>query len=139
MNINIDNEILNTDEAYLEFLRNNPGRGFLKIRATSASEAVPIDGLEITVSKEIGDNNIIFFDGRTDESGMINGIILPTPPKVSSDLVAPNFADYRLHAKYSPENFDKNYVISICCSVSVIQYINVTPNISPEMGDNSGS
>ena len=139
MNINIDNPILNDDAAYLEFLKNNPGRGFLKIRATSASEAVPVEGVQITVSKEIGDNNIIFFDGRTDESGMINGIILPTPPKVTNDLVAPNFADYRLQAKYTPENFDKNYVISICCSVSVIQYINVSPDVNPEMSDESGS
>lgn len=139
MNINIDNPILNDDKDYQAFLKNNPGRGFLKIRATSASEAVPVEGVKITVSKEIGDNNIIFFDGKTDESGMINGITLPTPPKVTSDLVAPNFADYRLHAEYSSENFDKNYVISICCSISVIQYINVTPNIDTETSGLSGS
>ncbi len=132
MNININDATLESDVAYQEFLKENPGRGLLKVRASSASEAVPVEGVEVIVSKDIGNNKIIFYDGKTDESGMINGISLPTPPKVTNNEAVPKFANYNLEAIYGPSNMDKNYNISICCSISVIQYINITPNVEKD-------
>lgn len=129
MNLDINSDIIKNDPTYQEFLKNNPGRGFLKIRATSASEALPVSGMRIVVSKVIGANNVIFFDGETDSSGMINGITLPTSPKITNNLEPPEFTEYNLVATYELENFKKIYTISLCCSVSVIQNINVTPNI----------
>lgn len=129
MNINVDDPILSDDQAFQEFIRNNPGRGYLKVRATSANDAIPVAGVEVTVSKKIGNNNVAFFQGQTDNSGMINGIVLATPSKASSDLEAPSFTDYELRAIYEKENFDKLYKISLCCRASVIQYINIIPNV----------
>ena len=139
MNINVGSPELQNDLSFQNFLRDNPGRGTLKVRASSANAAVPVEGVRVIVSKKIGNNTIIFFNGSTDESGMINGISLPTPPAVSSDEVVPKFADYNMEAIYPPENMDKNYSISICCSVSVIQYINITPEISVEEDDLNGN
>lgn len=129
MNINIDDPILKNNQEFQEFLKNNPGRGFLKIRATAASEALPVSGVEVIVTKKIGDDTIKFFSGQTDNSGMINGIVLPTPSKNTNDLVAPEFAEYDLHVLYPKENIDKHYSVSLCCSISVIQYINIIPDV----------
>ena len=133
MNINVDDPKLKSDEEFQKFLEENPGRGFLKVRATSANDAVPVEGVNVIVSKKIGDNNVIFFSGQTDESGMINGIVLPTPKKVLSDEDIPKFTKYELEAIHKDLNFDSKYEISLCCSVSVIQYINITPDINLEV------
>jgi len=134
-----ETEKLQNDPAYQEFVRNHPGTGFLKIRASSAGEAIPIEGVKITVSKEIGDNTIIFFEGITDDSGMINGIKLPTPERIQSDEEVPRFAAYDLHAVYEKQNFDKLYNISLCCGFGIIQYINITPDVESEMRDYNGN
>ena len=133
MTINVSEvDRLKNDISYQNFLNENPGIGNLKIRATSASEALPIKDVKITISKDIGDNTIIFYEGVTDDSGMINNIKLPTPVRVSSDLEVPNFATYTLRAEYIPDEFDKIYDISLCCGVGAIQYINITPKVNME-------
>ena len=68
-------EFMNT-KSYQDFIKNNPGKGNLKIRAYAASEALPVSGLRIVVSSTINNQKIIFFDGLTDSSGMINTISL---------------------------------------------------------------
>ena len=50
---------LQNDLAYQKFLKDNTGRGYLKIRASAANEAIPISGIKIKVSKVIGDNKIV--------------------------------------------------------------------------------
>ena len=128
-----NNEILQNDSAYQDFLKENPGRGTLKIRTSSASEAMPIKDVTIIVSKKIGNNTIIFYEGLTDNSGMINDIKLPTPKAIQNDEEQPNFTSYQLHAIYEPDKFDKYYEVSLCCGFSVIQYINITPNVETEV------
>ena len=59
-NVN-DKDFLNS-ELYRSFINQNPGIGFLKIRAYAASQAVPISGLSVVVSKDIGGNKVIFFE-----------------------------------------------------------------------------
>ena len=73
--INI-NKFLSTEE-YQEFIKDNSVNGYLKIRAYTASGAVPIKDLNIEVSKEIENNKVIFYKGLTDESGIIERITLP--------------------------------------------------------------
>lgn len=123
---------LKNDSAYQDFLNSNPGVGNIKVRATSANEAFPVSGVSVVVSKVIGDNTIIFFEGMTDESGMINGIKLPTPSKNFNDLEAPAFTTYKLRAVYDPDKFDRTYDVALCCGVSIIQYINITPLVNME-------
>ena len=134
-----DTEKLKNNQEYQNFIKDNPGTGTLKVRTSSASVAFPVRDVEVIVSKEIGDNTIVFYEGKTDDSGMINGIKLPTPMHVNSDEEVPRFATYQLHATYSPDKFDKIYDISLCCGVSIIQYINITPNIETEMKTRYGN
>ena len=122
-----NDESLKNYSKYIEFINNNPGKGYLKVRASAANEAIPISNINIKITKNIGNYRVIFYEGKTDYSGMINDIVLPSPRKIINDEVAPNFTDYNLHATGSSQNIDLNYTISICCGITVIQYINVTP------------
>lgn len=140
MTINIsETEKLQNNQAFQNFLQDNPSMGTLKVRVSSINKALPVEGVDIVVSKVIGGDTIIFFNGQTDESGMVQNIKLPTPVGVTSDEIAPKFTSYQLHATYPPENFDKIYDIALCCGVSVIQNINITPNFNLEMRDYYGN
>lgn len=125
--VNVEDEVLKNDPSYQQFLQDNPGFGYLKIRASSINEAIPVSGINIRVSKVIGNNNVIFFEGATDNSGMINDIVLPAPKAITSDEEVPNFTEYKLEA--NSKDINEEYTISICCSITIIQYINVIPKI----------
>ena len=71
-----NDDTFKTTDLYKKYLVNNPATGYLKIRASSASEAIPISNLKIVVSKKIDTSKIIFYEGVTNESGIIEKIIL---------------------------------------------------------------
>ena len=75
----------NAPQTYEEFLNQNPAKGTLKIQAFTARQAIPVPGVHVIVSKRIGDENHIFFEGTTDESGLIDNITLPAPMRSSSE------------------------------------------------------
>ncbi len=139
MNINVNDEILSSDTAYQEFLRTNTSTATLKIRASAASQALPVSGVNIVVSKEIGNNNIIFFEGVTDDSGMINNIVLPAPQLNPNDEVAPTLINYTVKATYPQDNLNKEYKVTLYGGTSAIQYIFLSPNVSLEERDLYGS
>lgn len=70
---------------------------------------------------------IIFFEGQTDSSGLINKVKLPTPKIVLDNLVIPKEIIYEVEAIYPRDNIDKTYKISMYEDVSVVQNINVSP------------
>ena len=123
-----DQNFINS-EIYKKFLDNNESRGILNIRAYAASQAVPIEGINIIVSTNLDNNKIIFFEGKTNSSGVISGIVLPAPTLNIDNLNAPNKTEYNIEATYN--NLVKNYKINVYENVSVIQNISVVP----EMGD----
>lgn len=137
--VNYNDQSLKNNADYQAFLQSNPGRGTLMVRATSVNEALPVKNVRVIVSKVISNIKVIFFDGLTDESGMIKNIELPTPAKMSNDEVIPECAIYVLEALYKPQNLDKLYNIHIYPGISSLQSINIKPNINLETGDNSGS
>ena len=116
-------------ESYKKFINNNPTTANLNIRTSAANDAIPIGGVRIIVSKEIDDNKIIFYDGLTDESGMINDIKLPTPKLNTDDLEAPNGIFYDLEAIYSEDNIDRKYKILMYPDICVVQNINIVPTM----------
>ena len=125
-----------SNEEYQSFINNNPTQGYLRIKAYSASEAVPISGVEVAVTKEINNRNIIFFEGSTNESGLIEYIPLPTPEINSDNLNAPNYSTYNISAKYN--DFNNNYSVRIFEDVFVVQNINVKPSFNTR-GNRYGS
>lgn len=129
-----DENFLNSD-LYKEFINANPTSGTLKIRAYAANQAIPISGLNIVVSTLYKGNNIIFFEGVTNNSGIIEGINLPAPRLDLNNLDAPNKTSYQITATSSQNNINQIYRINMYENISVIQNINIVPNSTFEVGE----
>ncbi len=122
---NINDKEFKNSEIYSNFMRDNPSRGGLRIRAYAASLAVPIVGMKVVVSTIYDNNNIIFFEGETDESGLIERISLSTPDLDLDNLNAPNKRIYQIKSSYN--SFNRTFDIDMYEGVMVIQNINVVP------------
>ena len=127
---NINDENFQNSEVYKSFIKDNPVNGYLKIRAYSASGAIPVRGLKIVVSTEYNGDNIVFFDGFTDTSGVIEKIILPAPRLTSDNLDIPSKRIYDITATYPDNLVDLKYQVNIYEDVFVIQNINIVPSVS---------
>ena len=134
--MNINSEEIKNMEEYQEFLKNNEGEGYLQIRAYGASEAIPIEGINIVVTTLVGDSPIIFFEGKTDSSGMIERITLPAPKKEEDNLIAPKRTVYNIEATY--QNIKENFKVNLYDGICVRQIINVVPN-APVRGYHYGN
>ena len=136
MNIyNFNDENFKNTQTYQNFIKANPGIGYLKIRASAASQAIPISGLRIVVSKTIGTDKIVFFEGETNSSGVIERIDLPAPKQNTDDLTTPNNIVYDINATYKPDNLNDVYKVNIYENIYVVQRINVVPTINVAAGD----
>lgn len=125
--VNFDDPNFITTNTYKDFINRNSSYGYLNIRAYAASNAIPISGLKVIVSKILDNERVVFFSGTTDESGAIESITLPTPLVSSNDEVIPSSQDYDIEATY--ENQRLLYKITMYSNISVNQNINVVPNI----------
>lgn len=124
--------------SYQNFLEENPSEGKLRIRAYAASEAVPIKGLKIVISKIIDNNNVIFFEGYTDESGLIEEISLPAPALNIDNLIKPLKTTYDIKASYLPDNIMQTYSVNIYENICVIQNIIIVPESNIETREFNG-
>lgn len=132
---NFNDASFKNTSSYQNFVNANPSEGYLKVRASAASQALPISGLEIVVSKMIDGNKIIFFEGTTDTSGVIEKITLPAPKLNADNLAAPQSTTYDVNATYLPDNLNDIYRVNIYENIYVIQTINVVPTLSVMAGD----
>ncbi len=130
-NVSINDQTLIDSNEYKEFMKNNPSVGYLNIRVRAASGAIPISNLKVAVSTVIGNNNVIFFEGYSDASGIIETINLPTPKLNPNDLTVPQGTAYNILATYVPDNISENFVVEMYEDISVVQNINIAP-VNPE-------
>lgn len=135
---NFDDEKYINTKSYNNFIKENPEITYLDVRTSAASEAIPISGVRIVVSKIIDNNKIVFYDGLTDSSGAINNIKLPAPKLIIDDLEVPKGIIYDLEAIYEKDNIDRFYKILMYPNVHVLQNINIVPNMMV-FGDYYGS
>ena len=133
-----DQSFVNSEE-FQKFMKNNPARGFLRIRAFAASGAVPISGLQVVVSTIIDNNRFIFFEGATNESGIIDNISLPAPRLNTNNLDVPSKTVYDIEATYEANNFKQSYQVNMYEKVFVVQAINVGPSNNLGLGEYNGS
>ena len=112
---------------YKEFMGDNAGKGNLRIRAFVANEALPIEGLRVIVSTTLDNVKIVFFEGETDVSGMIETISLPAPKINVDNLEVPTGIVYEVEA--INDNFKQIFKVLIYDGVCVVQ------NIIPEWGN----
>ena len=118
-----DSEEFKDSSTYKNFININDSYGILKIEAFTASGAYPLAGVDIIVSKVLDGNKIIFYEGKTNDSGIIESIVLPTRSikeeiNNASDIL---FTTYDLEANYKKYDVSKNYDVSIFDEVKVIQ------------------
>ena len=111
-----------------DFLKDNTSFGYLTIKATKARGAIPVTGMDVSVSTTFNDEKIVVFNGITDDSGLIEHIKLPAPKMGDDNLEIPNKQGYQIYAYYKPDNFEYLYNINIYEGLNVIQNINVLPN-----------
>ena len=125
-NVNITDSNFISTIVYKNFMIENTGRGILNIRASFANQALPITNLKVVVSKEIENYNVIFYEGVTNISGLIEKISLPTPPNENDDLIAPKNTTYKITTLYN--NREYTYVVNMYDGICVVQNINIVPS-----------
>ena len=131
--VNFNDDSFKTTKTYQDFIKDNPSSACLNIRTSSANLAVPIDNVKIIVSKILGNYKVIFYEGITDISGMINSITLPAPSLNSNDLVIPSSTSYTIEAIYEKDNIDRKYTVFMYPNICVVQNINLIPNLEGGM------
>ena len=77
--LNKEIEIRDSLQVYDDFLRDNPKQGELKIQAFTARKVFPVGDVLVEISKDFSDGRRVFYSLRTDQNGIIDGIILPAP------------------------------------------------------------
>ena len=118
-------------DAYPVFAKQNSDVGYLKVQAFMADQAIPIPDVEILITKEIGDDVVIFFRGYTDSSGIIDNITLPAPAdtyNVSTETFS-EFEVYDLTAVKESFQTLKKYTIGMFGGLKALQYIKMIPMI----------
>lgn len=106
---------------YKDFLVKNAGLGSLKIRAYAASEALPISDLLVIISTIIDNKKIIFFEGSTDSSGMIETLKLPAPLVSSNNLLVPDTITYEIDTKLG--DIEQKFNVDMYDGICVLQNI----------------
>lgn len=67
-----------------EYLERYCEQGILRVQAFRGQQAIPVEGVHVTVRCPIGGDQMIFFQGETDSSGIIDPILLPAPKPETS-------------------------------------------------------
>ena len=127
-NYNVNDENFINSSLYKNFIRVNSGEGKINIRAYAASQAIPISNMDIVISTNINNNKVIFFEGKTNQSGVIENIKVPAPPILNNNLTNPPSLVYEISARYIPDNINKVYSVNIYDNLTVIQNISIVPD-----------
>lgn len=126
-------EELKKTNLYPAFLSENPSTGTLKVQVFTAYKAVPIADCEIIIFKTIGDKKVVFFTGKTNNSGIIDNIILPAPENATAtSMEAPLYTTYDMTAIHVGYETIKQYKIGMLGNIKVIQYVRMTPEVELE-------
>lgn len=114
---------------YKTFIRENHDTGILKINVFTAGGAIPLSNTNILIMKQIGNYNVLFFNGMTNSMGVIDDIILPTPERITNNTDLPRYTFYELSAIHTGYQDIKQYTISMFGGTKVIQYVRLTPEV----------
>ena len=79
-----------TMDAYPEltaFLQENHQRGVLRIQAFRGQQSIPMEGVRVSVSRPMDERLFLFFEDRTDASGIIDSIVLPACRRLMVSMI----------------------------------------------------
>lgn len=113
---------------YSDFISLNPSVGYLKIKVDSALESYPVEGVEVLIYKDIGEDLVVFYYGKTDSNGIIDNIVLPSPKAMNiNSLEVPDYEVYSL--KINKKGYKEiNYLdVVVYSDIKVIQNISLEP------------
>lgn len=125
-NYNVNDEEFKNSSLYKDFIKLNSGQGYINIRAFAASSAIPISNMNIVISTNINNNKVIFFEGKTNQSGVIENIKVPAPTIKENNLTAPPSTIYEINAIL--DDINKIYKVKIYDKLTVIQNISIVPD-----------
>lgn len=125
--INFDD--FKNSELYESFIDGNPSKGYLKVQAFTTYQTIPIENVEIIITKNFGDTKVLFFRGFTDISGIIDNIELPSPIGTVdlNKYETPQYTLYDMEAVNDFYETIKKYELAIYGDTKVLQYIKMTP------------
>ncbi len=118
-----------------EFVRVHPGRGVLRVQVGTGRGTFPVKGALVRVSKIIGGALQEFYRGFTDESGILDGMILPARPgglSQNSVTAGESGTDYIVSVEqgdYLPENGQQ---ITIYDGVETLLTVSLVPRLREE-------
>ena len=103
-------------------MKENPDIGYLKVQASRARQALPVEGVQILVVQSFLYHRVLFFEGKTNADGLIESIPLPAPPVAESlDPKNPQGgAVYQLYASHPSFEMQK-YDVEIFADTTAIQ------------------
>lgn len=113
------------NEIYEQFLKDNPEVGILKVQIFMAEQAIPIANVNIIIEKEISNETINFYEGITDESGIVANINLPAP--IIKNYDEPEYVSYKLIVTHPNYIGPTIFTIPIYSGQKMIQYITLVP------------
>lgn len=116
---------------YDDFLKENPDTGSLKVKVFTAGGAIPLANTNILILKQIGNYNVLFYNGITDSMGTLEDIVLPTPKSVSNNMDLPKYTFYEMSAIHVGYQDIKQYTIAMFGNTKVIQYVRMVPEVKP--------
>ena len=114
--------------------------GIIVVRATTASGAYPVPGVNVIISGTSGIGSDVRFSLVTDENGATQPILLPAPPRALS-LSPDNTED--AYAKYDVEIFKEGYYrkklfdIAMFSGITSILPINMIPTTPYNTSENA--
>ncbi len=132
------NEVMFDKDKYKTFIEENAGEGTLKVQAFVANQAFPLEDINIKVYKNIGNDKVIFFEGTTDSSGIIDDIKLPAKLakediEQASDIL---YTNYEIEAENPESQEKKDYEIAVFSDLKIIQPIRFSNDYLMEEGNN---
>lgn len=68
-----------TADTFESFRQRNTKSGFLRVQAFAGPQTVPVSSADVLVTRDFLDGTRRFAAGQTNESGVLDGIILPAP------------------------------------------------------------
>ena len=117
------------------FVRAHPGRGVLKVQVGTGRGTFPVKGALVRVSKVIGGALQEFYRGFTDESGILDGMVLPTLPiglSQNSVTAGESGTDYIVSVEQRDYVSENGQQVTLYDKVETLLAVSLVPRIGQE-------
>lgn len=111
--------------------------GYLVVRVSTARGAVPVAGAEVILRGAEQDNSDIMYSAITSNVGLTPVIILPSPPRSTSESPGQEhpFSKYNIEVRaegYGPQNYNNVEVFEGITSYQNVVLIPLSDNQAPD-------